>query len=181
MGDSRIKIANALKTLAQKNDLNKISVDEIISVAGISRQTFYKYFSDKYDLAFWIYTQDVSSKAVDHFKTCRNFAEMNRLMLNTLKDNKEFYRNMFKNQNVQNSFFSQFHQLAVSETINMIGHYNMTKELTAILEVYCTGTDLLIANWLINGIKEDIDWIVDILCRAMPGELKPFLMSESST
>ncbi|MFA6829944.1 MAG: TetR/AcrR family transcriptional regulator [Bacilli bacterium] len=36
--------------LLTKNSINKISVNEIIKTAGVSKATFYKYYTDKYSL-----------------------------------------------------------------------------------------------------------------------------------
>ena len=58
--DSRNRFANTLKELAAKKTLEKITTEEIVKAAGVSRQTFYKFFSDKYDLAFWCYQRDMA-------------------------------------------------------------------------------------------------------------------------
>ena len=53
-------LAITLKELAEEKTLDKISVSEIVQESGYSTATFYRHFKDKYDLADWIYSNDIS-------------------------------------------------------------------------------------------------------------------------
>lgn len=48
--DTVFLFAKAIKTLIKKQPLDKITVTDIVSTAGKTRQTFYRHFQDKYDL-----------------------------------------------------------------------------------------------------------------------------------
>ncbi|HAZ05014.1 MAG TPA: TetR/AcrR family transcriptional regulator, partial [Acetobacterium sp.] len=43
-------IADSMFSLLKTKSFNKITVDKILSESGVSRSTFYRYFSDKYEL-----------------------------------------------------------------------------------------------------------------------------------
>ncbi len=43
-------LTNTLLTILQTNSFSKITVNDLCKVAGVSRSTFYVYFSDKFDL-----------------------------------------------------------------------------------------------------------------------------------
>ena len=47
--------AKAIKSLIKKQPLDKITVTDIVSTAGKTRQTFYRHFQDKYDLVNWYF------------------------------------------------------------------------------------------------------------------------------
>ena len=49
------KIIDALLLLCRKKSLEDISVKQIVEAAGVSKQTFYNHFSDKYDLIHAVY------------------------------------------------------------------------------------------------------------------------------
>ncbi len=51
------KIAQAFESVLKVKPFEKIIVSDITSKCGISRQTFYNHFLDKYDLVNWIYQQ----------------------------------------------------------------------------------------------------------------------------
>ena len=77
--DSRNRFANTLKELAARKTLEKITTEEIVKAAGLSRQTFYKFFSDKYDLAFWCYQRDMSPVIQEYADVkIRAFASLSR-------------------------------------------------------------------------------------------------------
>ncbi len=52
---SKVKVFNALKTLAKEKEFDKISVREICDTAGIAKSTFYSNFHDKYSIIHWHY------------------------------------------------------------------------------------------------------------------------------
>ncbi len=41
---------DAVKTLLEKHQIDDITVQDIVDEAGVARTTFYKYFSNKYDI-----------------------------------------------------------------------------------------------------------------------------------
>lgn len=47
-------LAEALKELAEKHPIEKITIKEITDKAGVIRPTFYNHFQDKYELLEWI-------------------------------------------------------------------------------------------------------------------------------
>ena len=52
---TKYKLANALKELVGREPLDKITVKQIVEGCGVSRQTFYRCFLDKYDLVNWYF------------------------------------------------------------------------------------------------------------------------------
>ena len=54
----RVAIADSMKILLRTNPIEKITIDQILEKAGVSRRSFYRYFKDKYDLLEWIYNYD---------------------------------------------------------------------------------------------------------------------------
>lgn len=54
-------IADALLRLCEKKDLRKITIADLQALSGVSRQTFYNHFRDKYDLIQYVYQHRVIS------------------------------------------------------------------------------------------------------------------------
>lgn len=48
--DIKYKLANAMKECMFSSPVEKITVKEICDTCGVTRQTFYRNFQDKYDL-----------------------------------------------------------------------------------------------------------------------------------
>ena len=53
--DIKYKLANAMKTCMLSSPVEKITVKEIAATCGVTRQTFYRNFQDKYDLINWYF------------------------------------------------------------------------------------------------------------------------------
>ena len=51
-------LAESMKQLMRENTVEKITVEEILADAKVSRRSFYRYFNDKFELLEWIYDQD---------------------------------------------------------------------------------------------------------------------------
>lgn len=54
---TRNRFIDSLKQLMEKKQLDKITVKEIVETSGMTRQTFYRNFKDKYDLVNWHFSQ----------------------------------------------------------------------------------------------------------------------------
>ena len=55
-------LAQSLKKIAGKKEINKITITDITDKCGLNRQTFYYHFKDIYDLLEWIYMNEVIEK-----------------------------------------------------------------------------------------------------------------------
>ena len=52
---TKYELARAIKTLMEHAELDRITVKDICAQCGLSRQTFYRNFKDKYDLVNWYF------------------------------------------------------------------------------------------------------------------------------
>src|SRR4051812_49743477 len=50
VGRTRARLGQALRKLMEKRPLEKISVQDVIELAGVSRSAFYAHYDDKVDL-----------------------------------------------------------------------------------------------------------------------------------
>ena len=89
--NTRYRLANALKDLVRSKPLDKITVKQIADACGVSRQTFYRCFLDKYDLVNWYFERLVE----------RSFQEMGVSL--TLR---EGLRNKFRFIQAEADFFA---------------------------------------------------------------------------
>ena len=55
---NRLAIAGAMKQLLRTTPIERITIDQLLEIAGVSRRSFYRYFRDKYDLLQLIYNYD---------------------------------------------------------------------------------------------------------------------------
>ena len=52
---TKYRLAQAMKTCMKEKPVDRITVQQIVDVCGVTRQTFYRNFLDKYDLINWYF------------------------------------------------------------------------------------------------------------------------------
>lgn len=169
MSDSLITkkaIAQSVKELMKKRDLQKITVADIVQNCGINRQTFYYHFQDKYDLVNWIYYNEVVS-AVTIRKDFSDWSDVMLDVLNIMKKEKYFYTNAL-NVSGQNAFQEYFFSLTkslISEIVSATqeGTDMREEDSNFIAEFYTYGLVGIVVQWARRGMKEQPQELVDKL------------------
>ncbi len=99
---AKAKIYHSFENLLQKKTIDHISVTEIIQEAHVARNTFYKYFKDKYDLgikwfqaAFW-----------DRFDFFDDFSGSYRESVKDLYQHRFLYWHLISSPISQNSIYN---------------------------------------------------------------------------
>ena len=91
-GITKRALSDALKELMAEISFSKIYVSQICERCGMSRQSFYYHFKDKYDLVNWIFNADFLDLFQQQF-TDEDPLDIVRLMAHKLYDNRIFYKN----------------------------------------------------------------------------------------
>lgn len=94
-------IAEAMKELVREKQLEDISVLDICERSEVNRRTFYRYFSDKYEVIEWIHYHDFLQQILvpEEHGLYYYMAASVRLIL----DDRKYYENTLKYRG-QNSF-----------------------------------------------------------------------------
>lgn len=101
-------IAYSLKKVMETTPFAKVSISQIMSEAGIRRQTFYNHFQDKFELLDWIYQQDISENISD-FLDYEEWDKVIYRILDYFYRHQIFYRNALQ-LSEQNSFDQSFYR-----------------------------------------------------------------------
>lgn len=176
MADPKSRMIQTMRELCRKKDIDKISVSELVAAAGVSRQTFYKYYQDKYELAMAVYLADVYRRSEAAYQKDREFKSMCLALLSAVKESPRLYQTLFRDKHAQNSFMAQFHAFSLELNCNTIGRANMTNGMYAVLDGWLAATDKVFSDWVLGGMKEPEELIVDVFIRLMPIEIRPFLL-----
>lgn len=173
---ARYRLADGLKTLVRSEPLDRITVKQITQAAGVSRQTFYRCFLDKYDLVNWYFERLVE----------QSFREMGVSL--TLR---EGLLNKFRFIQAEQSFFACAFG---SDDANSLMRYDyefiyrfyrdiITRKTGApldgdtafLLEMYCRGSIEMTARWAVGGMERSPEQMVELLIESMPARLEALL------
>jgi len=97
-------IIAAFEQLLKKKPFSKISVKDITEFCGISRNTFYYHYQDKYDLMMKIFYSDVT-RNVPEFDPSNHFSRTFMFLCKMMLERKSFYYPCLQYSG-QNSLFS---------------------------------------------------------------------------
>ena len=89
--NTKKKIAQALRRLMNERPFEKITVQNLMDMAQMKRQSFYYHFQDTRDVLIWLYRQEV----IEPLKDARlPFVDWMLLALDLLNRDRYFYRQM---------------------------------------------------------------------------------------
>ena len=105
---TKYRLAEAMKECMKTTPVDNITVTQLTELCGVTRQTFYRNFIDKYDLINWIfYTEFVSNIHLEEYKDALQLLED---ICDYLYQERDFYRVALKMEG-QNSFQEYFSEV----------------------------------------------------------------------
>ena len=166
------RLAEALKCICKKKSLETITVSEIAAEAGVTRQVFYHYFTDKFELASWIHCVHLyqSVKSALEEDSQQMWRLTTEYWLKRLENNKTFYINAFQSvsqkefQRIIRDFF--FHAYCWQMEQHMQRELNQEERF--VLHLYLFGGMEEIYEWIAKGMPIPAEQMVLLLEAAMP-------------
>ena len=145
----KYRLADAMKNCMKKMPVEKITVKEIVTECGTTRQTFYRNFQDKYDLINWYF---------------------DRILL-------ESFQHMGEGKTAYEGLVNKFHyfQLILRFYENQIQEKTkqpIPENLHFQLEMYCQGSVYMTTQWVLGDMKKRPEEMARNLVAAMPAELE---------
>jgi len=169
-------LAESLKDLAKFKPVDKITVRELAKHCGLTAQTFYNNFRDKYELAAWIYNRQFDA-AFETFVDTRDFEALIYRCVEILFEDETFYRNALKNFVGQNSFRYTTNDHAIKSMAAWLStRCELTAELNCCLWFYMRATSETINDWFLGGHELSARELAKLLVEWMPELLKPLLL-----
>ena len=172
-------LAESFRELAEKKDIDKITVKDITSNCGYSPATFYRQFSDKYDLIAWDYFKKAELIITNVGNNNYPWIQAQKDALKYYEENKDYLKNLFLHTSGLESFIhymAEINQANVSSYIlNKFKLEKLDKKTELCLRLYCYSTAQLICEWILGKHKLKLDELVDIFDISMPVLLKKYL------
>ena len=168
------KLAQAIKRLMEKAPLDKITVTHIVEEAGVTRQTFYRNFKDKYDLVNWHFEQ-LARKSFKQMGAGLTLREGLIKKFQFLKGEQTFFTQAFRSQDC-NSVVAYDYQCILEFYTGILrrklGVERLPGDIAFLLRMYCEGSIRMTVEWVTTGMERPIPQLVDLLLEAMPARLR---------
>lgn len=166
-------IYRAIEKLVSEKPLNKITVQNILDEAEISRGTFYKYFHDKYDLANSFYEAHVTN-LIAHEYDGNNWKEVLEQIILFIKNNYQYFQQLRKYK-LQGSFWAFLKQYSYDFYSSVYASNSPKAELTpgdTYLIWFVTGGCMdVLGTWMDDNCRYPIPELVDIILSLIPEKM----------
>lgn len=160
-------IAYSFKSLLRNKEFQKISIKEIMEQADLRRQTFYDYFSDKYELLTWIFNQELT-ETIDHFLSYEKWTDVVYRLLNYFYKNRLFYQKITRLSDIDSFETCLINHSEILIKTALIDNQNSNlseKQQNDNVLFFAYGFSGMIRNWLLTK------------CISPPDEIATYLVS----
>lgn len=175
------RLAEALENICTRKSLENITVSQIAAEAGVTRQVFYHYFEDKFELASWIHCIHLyqSVKLALEAETQKLWRLITIYWMQRLVKNKAFYTNAF--QSVSQKEFQRiirefFYGCFAWQMEQRMGR-SLNEEEAFVLHTYLYGGMEVIYEWIAGGMSMPVERMVSLLELAMPEIMRKWILT----
>ena len=173
-------LGEALLSLADRYPLDKITVKQIVAESGLSLQTFYNHFSDKFDLIVWMHSAE-SDRLVAQLETeGYSFYDLLRDYALFYDGKKRFFLNALANTHGQDAYALR----SAEHSYEVLSHYIKKKRSLAALpedvdiylRMYIFATNPVLFYWAASLNDIAPEKLAEYFAAGMPEGLKPYLL-----
>nr|WP_330376217.1 TetR/AcrR family transcriptional regulator C-terminal domain-containing protein [Butyrivibrio sp. AE3004] len=170
--DSKYRLAEAIKECMKTTSVESITVRQIVDVCGVSRQTFYRNFIDKYDLINW-YFDRLLEQSFNEMGSKEDLREGLIKKFKYIKAERVFFLAAFRfdeQNNLKEHDFIMIYEF-YCKLIRVKTGELPDKRTRKLLEMYCQASIYMTVQWVLKGMKESEEELADLMIDAMPEHL----------
>ena len=170
--DSKYKLAEAIKKCMKTTSVENITVKQIVEECGVSRQTFYRNFIDKYDLINW-YFDRLLEQSFKEMGSGETLKEGLIKKFKYIKEERVFFSAAFRFDEQNNLKDHDFYMIYehYCKLIREKSGKLPEKKIRKLLEMYCQASIYMTVQWVLKGMQESEEELADIMIDAMPAKL----------
>lgn len=169
---SKYRLAWAMKECMKSASVENITVRQITEQCGLTRQTFYRNFLDKYDLINW-YFDKLLVKSFEHMGQGKTVYDALVKKFTYIQEEQIFFAAAFRYDS-QNSLREHDFELILDFYENLIREKTGRRpeeNVHYLLEMYCQSSIYMTVQWVLGELKCTPEGLAKILAEGMPGKL----------
>lgn len=170
-------LADALISLCAERPFSEIGVRDVCARCGLSRQSFYNHFPDKYALVDRIFIAEALEPAAEPGRR-GSFARVMAARLSALKKNLRFYQRVLQDNSFQDSFYAALRQALCALVTARSASGAPDDDVAFQIDFYCRGCVRTVSGWLLSGAKTPVHELAEALENCLPDGLARYLSND---
>ena len=169
---SKYRLARSMKECMKTASVENITVRQITENCGLTRQTFYRNFLDKYDLINW-YFDKLLTKSFEHMGRGKTVYDALVKKFTYIQEEQDFFAVAFRYDS-QNSLRQHDFELILDFYEHMMKEKTGRKpeeKIHFLLEMYCQSSIYMTIKWVQGEIQCTPEGLAGILVEGMPEKL----------
>lgn len=172
-------LAESFRELAEKKNIDKITVMDITKNCGYSSATFYRQFKDKYDLISWAYTCDLE-KILDRIAFDETSWKQTLLdAANYYNEYKDYIVNLLLHTNGYDSFARNMTEINYNGLKNRIlksvGITELDEKTEMYIRIYVQGGVRITCEWILGNYSVSSLDLAEVYENSLPEPLRQYL------
>ena len=167
--------------LLSKKRIEHIRLNELLSEASVSKSTFYRLFTDKYDLMNQCYVL-TASKVLNSVSDRMSLLEMFEKQFEYFYENRNFFQNAFKiseESDAVSTYITAFTMRFYMETIKeKSGMSVLPHNIQRTIQFTCSGSVSILKEWIEGGCKTNYLDEAHLQYELVPDVIKKYFRSE---
>ena len=174
------QMVSALISALERKTLEQITVKEIAEAVGVSRQTFYYYFHDIYDIVEWVF-ESASSMILAEFSTIDSWQIGYVIIMQWVQNHRLLVLNCYRS--VRKDYIENFMNRVLFEYIHHVveeqskGMQVTEEQKKFIAKFFTLAINAISLEWIGNGMKEDPDNMAEQVNILIRGDFKKALQN----
>ena len=169
---AKYKLAASIKECMKTTPVDRITVKDIVEGSGLTRQTFYRNFKDKYDLINW-YFDKILLESFEHMGEGKSVYESLVNKFTYIQEEKFFFKAAFRNDS-QNNLRDHDIRMIMDFYRNLIAGKKGSfpeEQFGGLLEMYCVASVHMTQQWVLKGCRDTPQKMAQLMIEAMPPRL----------
>ena len=175
--DTRQVLMDSLVKISKEKDIDQITVKELSAEAGVTPQTFYHYYRDKYELVLDAFRRRVSIVADDYIAGKISWEDALFEYIKSFRDRGKAIQNAYKvtGQDDYRVYTTSYLVTQIEKMIaRKMGVEKLSEEDHFAITMYFGGMTYIIEAWLNYGMIEQERFMARAMAKAAPNNLKEY-------
>lgn len=172
-------IRHSMLELLQKKELNKISVRDICELCGITRNTFYYYYSDIYQVIEELLKTETDNVIIKELGCDDNFYEEFLRRYYLILEYRQAILHLYESKNrdmVSKYFYDVTENFVNKYVIKEVGEIRLSEDdISFITDFYTNSIIGTMFKWLQGGMKNSQEQLINRLSLAYQATIKSLI------